>query len=123
MGNYKGKARKKKTKQNKYLLALLTSAGADRFPKRAFKRGHRIYAPLGNLVDFNSLKSPFLGFRIIQTGYWPIPFTLGEALQLGKSLFIYLFYFFIKNIYAMKNLTDFRKTVETVVDLRLLGNW
>ena len=37
MGNYKGKARKKnKTKQNKYLLALLTLAGADRFPKRAF---------------------------------------------------------------------------------------
>ena len=64
-----------------------------------------------------------MGFRIIQTGYWPIPFTLDEALQLGKSLFIYLFYFFIKNIYVMKNLTDFRKTVETVVDLRLLGNW
>ena len=44
-----------------------------------------------------------MGFRIIQTGYWPIPFTLDEALQLGKSLFIYLFilFFFSLKIYLL----------------------
>ena len=64
----------------------------DRFPERAPKaqasRGVRAHGPPGNVLDFNSLKSPFLGFGVIQTGYWPVPFTLDEALQLGKS-FIY----------------------------------
>ena len=46
---------------------------------------------------FYSLKSPFLGFRVIQTGYWP-DFIL-------QSVFI------IKNIFIMKNVIDFRKTV------------
>ena len=30
-----------------------------------------------------ALKTPFLGFWLIQTGYWPVPFSLHEALQIG----------------------------------------
>ena len=33
--------------------------------------GVRGRAPPGNNLDFYSLKSPFLGFQVIQTGYWP----------------------------------------------------
>ena len=89
----------------------------DRFPTRASKaqafRGVRGHAFPGAFLDFNSLKSSFLGFRVIQTGYWLVPFTLDEAPQLGK------FFLFIKNISTLKNLTDFRKTAETGVDPRL----
>ena len=52
-------------------------------------------APQGYFFYFYSLKSPFLGFRVIQTGYWP-DFIL-------QSVFI------IKNIFIMKNVIDFRK--------------
>ena len=30
-----------------------------------------------------ALKTPFLGFWLIQTGYWPVPFSSDEALQIG----------------------------------------
>ena len=44
----------------------------DRFPKRAPKArafsGVRGLAPPRNYLDFYSLKSPFLGFRVIQMG-------------------------------------------------------
>ena len=45
----------------------------------------------GKLFWFNSLKSPSLGFWVIQTGYWQVPFSSGEALQLGKinTCFLY----------------------------------
>ena len=77
------------------------------FPKRAPKAqassGVRGRAPPRNCLDFYSLRSPFLGFRVIQTGYWP-DFNL-------ESVFI------MKNIFIMKKyVTDFRKTVETGVD-------
>ena len=82
----------------------------DQFPKWAAKaqasRGVRRRAPPGNFLDFHSLKSPFLDFIVIQTGYWP-----DSNLE---SVFI------IKNIFVMKNVTDFRKTVETGVDPCLL---
>ena len=54
---------------------------------------------------FYSFKPPFLGFRVIQLGYWP-DFNL-------ESVFIF------KNIFNMKSLTDFGKTVETGVDPHL----
>ena len=42
--------------------------------------------------DFNSLKSPFLGFWIIQTGYWQVPFSSGDwPCNLER-------FFFIKNV-------------------------
>ena len=63
--------------------------------------------PAGNVLDFNSLTSPFLSFRVIQAGYWP-GFNL-------ESVF-----FIINNIFITKNLTDFRKMLETNVDPRLL---
>ena len=44
------------------------------------------------------LKSPFLGFRVIQTEYLP-DFNLEDV-------------FIVKNIFIMKNVTDFRKTVD-----------
>ena len=34
-------------------------------------------------LDFNLPKSSFLGFWVIQTGYWPVPFSSDEALQIG----------------------------------------
>ena len=65
---------------------------ADRFPQQAPKTqaswGVQGHAPPVNVLDFNSLKSPFSGFRVTQIGYWPVPFTLDKALQLGK-FFIY----------------------------------
>ena len=69
--------------------------------------GHQVrrLASPGNVLDFHSLKSPFLDFIVIQTGYWPD--------SNPESIFI------IKNIFVMKNVTDFRKTVETSVDPRL----
>ena len=51
----------------------------DQFPKRAPKTkacvcvGGGGHDPPGNFLDFNFLKSPFPGFGIIQTGYWPVP--------------------------------------------------
>ena len=59
--------------------------------------------PLEIFWDFYSFKSPFQGFQVIQTGF-----------QLGKG-----FLFNIKNIFIMKNVTNFCKTVETHVDLHL----
>ena len=47
----------------------------DRFPKRAPKAqassGVREKAPPGKKLDFYYLKSPFLGFQVIQTECWP----------------------------------------------------
>ena len=64
----------------------------DRFPKWAPKAqassGVQEWAPPGKNLDFYSLKSPFLGFQVIQRGYW----RDGNL----KSLFI------IKNILIMK---------------------
>ena len=65
----------------------------------------RNMAPLRNYLDFYSFKSPFLGFRVIQLGYWP-DFNL-------ESVFIF------KNIFNMKSVIDFRKMVETGVDPHL----
>ena len=61
----------------------------DRFPKRALKAqtfsGVQGLAPPRNYLDFYSLKSPFLGFCVIQMGYWP-GFNL-------ESVFIFKIYF------------------------------
>ena len=65
----------------------------------------RNMAPLRNYLDFYSFKSPFLGFRVIQMGYRR-DFNL-------ESVFIF------KNIFDIKNVPDFRKTVETGVDPHL----
>ena len=49
-------------------------------------QGIRGHAAPGNFLDFNSLKSPFISWdpTVIQTGYWPVPFSSDKALQLGK---------------------------------------
>ena len=97
--------------QKAYVGRRGSRINTDRFPKRAPKaqasRGVRRRPPPGNFLDFYSLKSPFLDFIVIQKGYWP-----DSNLE---SVFI------IKNIFVMKNVTDFRKTVETGVDPRLVG--
>ena len=66
--------------------------------------------PNGKFFDFNFPKSPFLDFWVIHTGYWPVPSPRMKPCNLESFLF---------NISIMKNLTDFRKTVETGVDPRL----
>ena len=76
---------------------------SDRLPKRAPKV-HAFRRHPGEIFwDFNSLELPFLGFWVIQTWNWP------EF-----------------NLLFMKNMTDFRKMVETGVDrclqLTLLSN-
>ena len=53
----------------------------DRFLKAQTSRGVLGLPPR---KDFNSLKFPFLGFQVFQTGYGPVQFTLDDALQLGK---------------------------------------
>ena len=59
-------------------------------------------------LDFNSPKSLFLGLWVIQTGYWP-DFSLES-------------FIFIKIYLFIKNLTDFRKKVETGVDPHLVSS-
>ena len=88
--------------------------------------------------DFNSLNSPFLGFWVVQTGYWPVPFpTHGwnlcrsldynikvnfhivvAIMKQGQSS-VSLESFLLEKIFVMKNVSDFRKFVETGVDPRL----
>ena len=51
------------------------------------KEGGPGYAPPGNILDLNSLKSPFLGFWVIQTGYWSVHFSSGfERLEQAIGL-------------------------------------
>ena len=38
---------------------------------QAYLAGSEGQAPPGNVLDFNSLTSPFLGFQVNQAGYWP----------------------------------------------------
>ena len=52
--------------------------------------GVQWHVSLRYFLDFNSLKSPFLGFLVIQTGYWPDPFSLDGALQNGGLLLLFL---------------------------------
>ena len=88
-------------------------------------------------MDFNSgPKVPFPW----GSGYWPVPFSSDEALQIAGLFHQVSFHFVVdmrqgesnifqistwkaflllkiyKNIFIMKNLTDFGKTVETGVD-------
>ena len=93
------------------LLTHGSRINTDRSPTSRAFRGH---GPQGNFLDFNSLKVPFPGFlshsdRILtdHPNHYP-DFDL-ESLK-----------FFTKNIFIMKNLTDFRKTVETSMDPHLL---
>ena len=101
--------------------------------------------PLWNFSDFNFLNTLFLGFWVIQTGYWPVA---DESLQIGGLLhqgqFPYcsgyearrvqtIFYIstwkflYYKIKLIMKYRTDFRKSVhvETGVDpcLRYYRNY
>ena len=72
----------------------------DRFPTSREDCGH---APPGNVFDFNSPKSPFLGFWVIQTGYLLTVQTIFKI--------------------STWNLTDFRKTVKTGMDPRQTHRW
>ena len=71
----------------------------------SFQRGPKTGYPR-NFFGFSFLKISFPGFIVIQTGYWPD--SKFESISI------------IKNIFVMKNVTDFRKTVETIVDPRLI---
>ena len=68
----------------------------------SFYRGPGGRASPRNVLDFYSLKSYLLGFRVIQTEYW--------------SDFNWDSVYIIKNMF---NMTDFRKTMEIDVDLHL----
>ena len=54
-------------------------------------------------------------------GYWPVQFSSDKAFV--QSIFQISTWkvFFIKNIFIMKNLTDFRKTLETGPGPHLFG--
>ena len=79
-----------------------------------FLGGPGEYTSPWKFLDISSLNFPFLGFWVFQIGFWPIPFSSGEALQIGG-----LFHLLISTwkvlfiVIIMKNLTNFRKTVET----------
>ena len=93
-----------------------SSLNTDRFPKRAPKaqasRRFRENALLGNAFEFNSVKSPFMDFWVVQTGYWPVPFSLDGALQNSGLLLLFL-------MPRNKNLSNFPEKMETSVDLHL----
>ena len=86
---------------------------------------------VGNEFDMGPL---FLGLRVIQTGYWPVPFhsprmkrcKLAESLSLKmpgnwKNIVQTIYQIstwnvlFVKNIFILKNLTSFPKIS--------CGNW
>ena len=52
--------------------------------------GSGAFSP-GHFSDFNSLKFLFVGL-VVQKGYWPVPFSSDEALQVGGSYFTVNFY-------------------------------
>ena len=76
---------------------------------------------IGGSGECSTLK--FFGFLRHSASIWSVPFSSDEAFQtadyfisqfqLGKYFIV------IKNIFIVKNLTNFRKTVETGVDPRL----
>ena len=74
--------------------------------------GVQWHVSLRYFLDFNSLKSPFLGFLVIQTGYWPVSFSLDGALQNGRLLLLFL-------MLGNENLSNFPEKMETSVDLHL----
>ena len=74
--------------------------------KAQASRGVWGQAPPENCLDFNSLKSPFLGFS-------------KSFRQDFGQISTWKVFFIIKNIFVMKNLTNFPKTVEIDVDLCL----
>ena len=74
--------------------------------------GVQWHVSLRYFLDFNSLKSPFMGFLVIQTGYWPVPFSLDGALQNSGLLLLFL-------MPRNKNLSNFPEKMETSVDLHL----
>ena len=88
----------------------------DRFPQTNVKGanfwGVRGQAAPGNFLDFDTLKSkvPFPGFLSDR--------ILASSIHLRWSFATWKVFLFIKNISIMKNLADFRKTVETAVDRR-----
>ena len=89
----------------------------DRFPRRSPEvqpswRGTGACSPGDLFLDFNSPKSPFLNFWVIQTRYL---LTVQTIFQISTLKVLS----FTKNIY-MKNLTDFRKTEENGMDPRLI---
>ena len=98
-------------------------------PKVQASSGVRGFAPLGSSLDLNSpLKVPIPGFFSHWRGFfeggggWEEHFPWGDLMpenwkkirlskpfsrfQLGK--------FFLKKLFIVKNLTDFRKMVETI---------
>ena len=60
----------------------------NRAPKAQASRGVRGHAPPGRFLDFNSLKSSCLGFRVLQTEYW-LDFNL-ESFFTIKNIVYYL---------------------------------
>ena len=78
----------------------------NHFLNERWRRKLLVGSRANRMLDFNSPKSPFLGFWVIQAGYWP---------DFNFESFI-----FIKIYLFIKNLTEFHKMVETGVDPHLL---
>ena len=76
----------------------------DWFPTSRKIWGH---APPGHFLHFNPPNSPFLGFWLIQTVFF------NDCPNHFPDFNLESFKFLSKNTFIMKNLTDWRKTVET----------
>ena len=74
--------------------------------------GVQWHVSLRYFLDFKTQKSPLMGFLVIQTGYWPVPFSLDGALQNSGLLLLFL-------MPRNKNLSNFPEKMETSVDLHL----
>ena len=98
----------------------------------------RPISPFSTMFSFSfvfTCSSPLNNYWLLQgtTGYWPIPFSSNEALQISSSMRILLFLmlgnwrkklskpFSKKKEFFMKNLTNFH-TMDTDVDPHLPGN-
>ena len=97
--------------------AILSAGGdsrrnTDRFPKRTPKGGPG-NAPPWNFLDFYVIQPVFGQFHSPRMEPCKSADYFISQFQLGKYFIV------IKNIFIVKNLTNFRKTVETGVDPRL----
>ena len=93
-----------------FLLRSVSEVQVNRFPKRGPKaqvlsKGDWGAGSPRNVLVFNSLS--------------PLSWVFESLRQHIAQVSTWKVFFIIKNIFIMKNLTDFRKTVETGVDPHL----
>ena len=78
------------------------------------------HAPQVNVLDFNSLKSPFSGFRITQIGYWPVPRGYRSLVYRGVNK---AFISVLIRRYSVQYSGTFLVSISLFVFLSIFRNW